>query len=489
MQRNPPLLSKSKLLSARQCLKRLHLEIHRPELATVATEAQAAFDTGHRVGDLAHRIYGNDEAVLIPYESGLNHALRKSKRLVAEDYAAPIFEATFRYRGVLVRVDVLLPGARGWRIVEVKASTEVRDHHVFDCAVQAWVFRGLGHHLEGVAVAHVDRTFIYPGGGEYRGLLREQDLLAPVERLLPAIPDWVDRATRAAGSEVPEVGVGAQCNRPFECPFMQHCWPGRARYSLRSLPQARLSALGELVAEGIDDIREVPPERLTAKQARVRRIAMSGQPELLPGAGEFVASLGYPRYYIDFETVSPAVPLWAGTRPYETLPFQWSCHYEPQPGRLEHAEFLDLSGDLPLRRFAESLIRVLGEDGPVLVYSHYERMVIDRLGARFVDLAGALASIVRRLVDLRPVTERYYYHPDMAGSWSLKAVLPTIATGFSYDELEGIQDGTAASEGYLEAMAADTGAARKEQLRQQLLRYCRFDTLALQRLVEFFREA
>lgn len=478
-------LSKSRLLSARQCLKRLHLEVHRPELAVVSAPAEAAFETGHRVGELAHRIYGSDDAVLIPYEGGLGHALRKTARLVNDNHPGPIFEATFQFRGVLVRVDVLLPCDRGWRIVEVKASTEVKDHHVFDCAVQVWVFRGLGYTLDGVALAHVDNTFAYPGDGDYRGLLREEDVGGPVERLLPVVPDWVARAKTAVGDKVPEVAVGAQCNKPFECPFMQHCWPGNAPFSLLSLPQARLSTLGQFIAEGIEDIRQLPPDRLTDKQAHVRRITMSGQPELLPGAGEFVASLGYPRYFLDFETVSPAIPRWQGTTPYETLPFQWSCHYEPRPGQLEHAEFLDLTGDFPVRRFAESLIRVLGEEGPVLVYSHYERTVIERLGKRFTDLAPPLAHIVDRLVDLKPVTEQHYYHPDMRGSWSLKSVLPTISADFSYEELQGIQDGTGASEGYLEAIAADTTTERKAELRQQLSSYCRFDTLALHRLLGF----
>lgn len=482
-------LSKSKLLSARQCLKRLHLEVNRPELAIVSAKAEAAFETGHRVGDLAHEIYGTPDAVLIPYEGGLTHAIRKTARLVAEDFPAPIFEATFQYRGVLVRVDVLLPDNGGWRIVEVKASTEVKDYHVFDCAVQSWVFRGLGHELSGITLAHVDNSFVYPGGGDYRGLLIEHTFDQEVEHLLPVVPDWVARAREAAADREPDVAVGAQCNTPFECPFMDHCWPSKTPYPLRGLPRARLSTLGQFVAEGITDIRDVPAERLTEKQRRVRSVALSGEAEKLADAEQFVAALAYPRYFLDFETVAPAVPVWEGTRPYETVPVQWSCHFEPQPGQLEHAEFLDLTGDMPARRFAESLIRVLGDAGPVLVYSAYERTVINRLRKRFDDLDAALTAIVDRLVDLKPPTEQFYYHPDMAGSWSLKSVLPTVAADMSYAELEGIQEGTAASEGYLEAIVEDTPADRKEAIRQQLLRYCRFDTEALYRLTGFLGSA
>jgi hypothetical protein len=129
---------------------------------------------------------------------------------------------------------------------------------------------------------------------------------------------------------------------------------------------------------------------------------------------------------------------------------------------------------------------VLGKSGVVLMYSSYERVVIDHLAHRFPDLAPALTAIIERLVDLKRITEDHYYHPAMAGSWSLKSVLPTISADAGYDELEGIQEGTEASEGYLEAIDPATPEQRKAELKQQLLRYCRFDTDAMRRLVSFF---
>ncbi len=155
---------------------------------------------------------------------------------------------------------------------------------------------------------------------------------------------------------------------------------------------------------------------------------------------------------------------------------------------MEHAEFLDLTGDPPMRRLAESLIRALGTEGPVLMYTPYEKRMIRELGERFPDLEPALTAIVDRLVDLAPVTREYYYHPEMHGSWSLKAILPTIAADMQYSKLEGIQEGMAASEGYLEAIDPATSPERKAELKEQLLRYCEFDTQAMVRLVQFLGE-
>jgi hypothetical protein len=152
---------------------------------------------------------------------------------------------------------------------------------------------------------------------------------------------------------------------------------------------------------------------------------------------------------------------------------------------VQHAEFLDTGGEAPMRRVAESLLRVVGRSGPVLSYSSYERTVINGLRKRFPDLAVSLAAVLQRLVDLQPVVQRNYYHPAMAGSWSLKAVLPTIAPDMDYSNLEEIQEGTAASEAYFEAVDPTTGEARKDEIRRRLLDYCRLDSEAMLRLVQF----
>ena len=481
-------LSKSKLMSARQCLKRLHLEVNRPDLVIHSAATETAFKTGNAVGDIAHQVYGNEDAVVIPYEGGMPHALKKTARLVGEGPRYPIFEATFQHGGVLVRVDALLPDGDAWRIVEVKASTSVKDEHVFDCAAQRWVFEGLGHELTSIALAHVDNTFVYEGEGDFDGLLTESDETENTDHILPLVPEWIATAQSAASGEEPDIGVGAQCFQPYECPFVSYCWPSEPEYPVQGLGGGR-AKLGELIAEGIDDIRDVPTDRLSEKQQRIQNVTRSGKSELLPGAGEFVASLDYPRYYLDFETIAPAIPVWAGTRPYETLPIQWSCHYEPEPGTLKHADFLNLSGYPPMRMLAESLIRVLGKEGPVLMYTSYEKTVINGLIERFAVLKAPLQEIVERLVDLHPPTQHFYYHPAMAGSWSLKAVLPTVAPDMKYSELEGIQEGMAASEGYLEAISPETPEARKAELEEQLLRYCKFDTEAMVRLVQFLGTA
>jgi hypothetical protein len=105
----------------------------------------------------------------------------------------------------------------------------------------------------------------------------------------------------------------------------------------------------------------------------------------------------------------------------------------------------------------------------------------------FPDLEQPLQAIIDRLFDLAVVVDNHYYHPSMLGSWSIKKAAPAMAPHMDYAALEGINVGTAASEGYLEAINPSTTSQRKAELEAQLLRYCRFDTEAMVEIVRYLR--
>jgi len=480
-------LSKSKIMASLQCPKRVHLEINRPDLVQYSAAQEAVFAIGHEVGDIAIKLYGQGRGTYIDYQGGgFAPALAQTAELLDGLFTEPVFEATLQHDGVLVREDVLVPGASGWHIIEVKASTSLKPQYTEDCAIQAWVHAGAGYPMERISLAHVDNQFIYGGNDDYAGLLLETDLTEAVRELLPSVPLWVERARAAAEGPEPDVPVGAHCYSPYECPFIHYCWPSGTKYPVQGLKGSK-KKLGALVASGYTDIREVPAEALeTEPHLRIRRVTREGQAEVLPSGGEFVRALAYPRYFLDFETVGPPVPIWAGTRPYQAIPFQWSCHVQSADGSLSHDEFLDLSGADPTRACAEALLDALGDAGPILIYTNYERVIIKGMAERCPDLAPALEALLERLVDLAPVTRQAYYHPDMLGSWSLKAVLPTMDVNIDYSALDGVSEGTEASAAYLEAINPETVPGERERIRAELLEYCALDTLALVELAAFF---
>lgn len=488
-----PYLSKSRLISAWQCPKKLHLEKFHPELGEITANMESLFATGHQVGAIAQKFYGTADSVVIAFNRKMGLMIHETKALIEGGADFPIFEATFQHEGVLVRVDVLMPVRKGWRAIEVKASTSVKDHHVLDCAIQDWVMRHVGLSIESTSLTHINNQFVYPGGENYDGLLIEEDLTDQVRTMETGVVDLIAKARDAVAGPMPTINVGPQCIKPYHCQFQSYCWPTDTEFPISGLGGSK-AKLGDYVALGWHDIRDVDVDSITAEtQLRIHRVTNAGEPEVLDGARQILQALAYPRYYLDFETIAPAVPFWVGTRPYAAVPVQWSCHIDDGAGdgsieSMHHEEFLDLSGRPPMRALAERLIECLGDSGPVLMYTSYEEGVITRLIESFPDLAEPLHKIIDRLFDLHPVVKGNYYHPKMLGSWSIKAVTPCIAPHMNYAELEGIKEGMAASDGFIEAIDPETDLVRKAELEEQLLRYCRFDTEAMVEIVRFFSQ-
>jgi len=448
-------LSKSRITAGLQCGKRLWLAVHRPELETYSADTQRRFTAGHEVGAVAHELYG--PGVLIDGDAGLSRAVAETERLLARPGDVTLFEATFRHRGVLVRTDVLERKDRRFRMVEVKSATRLKEYHLQDIAIQAWVAEGAGVPLDVLGVAVIDTDFVYPGGGDYRGLLKEVPVADQARPLMAHIPRWVRGFNELLAGPEPVIAVGQQCRRPFECPFLAHC-EGR---------------------DGEERCAE-PPSRLGADE-KIERIDVS-LGELDPAATEFLATLQYPRSYLDFETVQFAVPAWQGTKPFQQLVFQWSCHAERAPGELVHHEFLDTSGRAPMRAAAEALLEAVGSEGPIFVYHDFEKWRLVEMAAMFPDLAPRLEAVTGRLVDLLRLTRDHYTHPALNGSYSLKTVLPTVDAELDHALLGDVQDGLSAQAAFHEATAPSTDEARREELRAALLEYCALDTLALVRV-------
>jgi hypothetical protein len=231
-------------------------------------------------------------------------------------------------------------------------------------------------------------------------------------------------------------------------------------------------------------MRQVPDDLLNTKQQRVKHQTLAGHAWFdARGAAGALQEHKAPLYFLDFETIQFAVPRWAGTRPYEQLPFQFSLHRLMPDDSLEHESFLDLSGADRTAAFADSLIKECGLQGPVFVYNAgFERGRMKELGMRYRRYQAALAQLAERVVDLLPIVEAHYYHPSQEGSWSIKKVLPAMVPDLRYDQLEGVRDGGAAMEAYLEATSPTTDAERKSEIERLLLAFCGLDNYAMLRL-------
>lgn len=489
-------LSKSKLLAYRQCPKRLWLEVHRPKLREDSAATQASFAVGHQVGDIARRLYDpKGKGVLIdPQADGFDAAFARTLELL--QVAQPIFEAGFRAEGALALADVRLPirrcGKLAWRMVEVKSSTSVKDYHRDDAAVQSFVARSSGVPLTKIALAHIDSDWVYPGNEDYNGLLLENDLTDEVFGRGEEVRGWIAEAQQiVAKKREPRVATGKHCGNPYECGFLAYCQSQepQAEQPIKWLPGRLSNGLqAHIEAHGLTELRDLPDALLNDKQQRVKAATLSGKPYFDQRASaQALAAYKLPAYFLDFETIQFAVPIWKGTRPYQQIPFQFSVHRLSRTGKLDQQAFLDITGSDPSKAFTEALIAACGERGPIFVYNAgFETARIRELSERFPRMAKSLLALNERVVDLLPVARDHYYHPSQQGSWSIKAVLPALCPDLDYGDLDGVQDGGMAMDAFLEALSPQTSKMRRTEIEQQLLAYCALDTYAMVRLWSVF---
>ncbi|MCP1727604.1 hypothetical protein J2T60_001604 [Natronospira proteinivora] len=480
-------ISKSRFISGTQCPLRLWYDIHARHLAAPPDEGlEAVFATGHAVGELAQKRWSGGVLVDGPYWE-VERAIERTQALMADLSVPAIYEAAIEHRGVLTRVDILARAPEGgWDLVEVKSSTRVKEPFDTDVALQYWILRGAGLDVRRAGVLVLNRDYVYPGG-EYDldQLFHFEDLTADSEHRLGEIEAQVFAFQEVVASEEPEVEIGDHCFTPYDCPYYGHC---SRDVEFSEQPIDWLPRLGkkrdELRAIGAESIDEIPDGfPLSNVQERVRRCVASGEAWVSPALGRALERVEWPLYFLDFEAAMPALPRWPGTSPYGTVPFQFSCHSQARPdAELEHSEFLATSDDDPREALARALLECLGEQGSIIVYSSYESRVLGLLADAVPALRGELLALRDRLCDLLPVVRDHYCHPGFRGSYSIKAVLPVLAPGMDYGDLE-VADGQAAARSWLQMLdCAD--AAERERLENALRVYCRQDSLAMVRIRE-----
>ncbi len=486
-------ISKSQYLKGLQCPKALWFYRHRRDLYPEIPEAkQRLFDSGYEVGHLAQAYFQNGIEITEKYYQ-IDSAIASTLRAIAHGYEA-VFEATACSRdGAYSRIDILnkADSQETWDLIEVKQSTGVKDYHLDDMALQRYAFQGAGYRINASFLMHVNNRYIRRGDLDPKGLFILQDCTAWVEDRLPFVPDDVAELLKILNSDVePDIEIGEHCQIPFECDYVHHCWKHVPEYSVYNIFKG--SQLQEMLAKGILDVAHIPenanlPGRKTIDVDAYRRQAVYADKTHIK---DFLNTLTYPIYYLDYETIFPAIPLYDNASPYQQIPFQFSLHIQERKGAdLEHHEFLHTEPGDPRPDFIRALIESCGKNGTVLVYNMgFESRINRELGQSFPRYQLELENINSRMVDLLvPFRSRHLYHPQMIGSASLKSVLPAFVPDLSYNELT-ITDGETASAMYLNCIKESVPDVEKETIYKNLREYCALDTLAEVRLLDVLYE-
>ena len=483
-----PSLSKSRYLSGDQCHLRLWYDSYERHLAPPPDDSlQAVFDTGHEVGMLACQRHPGGHFVRHDHRH-VREALEETRQVIQAGAAAALFEAAFRHEGVLVRADILerLPEG-GWRLGEVKSTTRLKDVFVLDVAVQLSVLRGAGLDVREAEAITLNRDYVYDGVRlDLNALFKRHPLTDKADALQNTVGAQVGEMMAMLGARAaPDIAPGDHCFTPYGCPYYAHCTRDHVSpdHGIDELPWLNHDRRGQLEAAGIEEIRDIPGDFSLSYLQGIARRAVQEQSAVVHGdISSMLAGLTSPIRYLDFETFAPAIPRFAGTSPYDAVPFLFSVHTERNGAPPKHTDYLHEQDDDPRRRLAGRLIEAVGSNGSICTYSSYERTVLNALAAALPHRADELTAIAARLVDLLPVVRNTYYHPEFRSSFSIKNVLPVLVPGMGYGDLE-IPDGQTASVQYMKAIASGDQGERQRTF-ENLRAYCERDTLAMVRLRE-----
>jgi hypothetical protein len=476
-------LSKSQFTRGLQCHKSLWLLKNRPELRQEPDAAlQARFDAGTAVGELACQLFPGGKT--LEYSSGIASNISTTEKFIAAGHET-IYEATFRYDNVLAMVDILHRGPAGWELYEVKSSTSTKKIFVSDAALQYYVVTGTGINLSRVFLVYLNRSYTRRDALDLQELFVIDDVTRQVLAKQETVRQQLKAMRQALEGGEPEIDIGPHCSAPYDCDFKPYCWQHIPECSIFDIANLRSSRKFSLYSGGVLHMRDIPPDFTLSETMQIQVEAeLTGRQYVNRRAiGEFLAPVKEPVGFLDFETFMEPVPSFEGQRPYQQIPFQYSLHVLSE-GSLSHHEFLGEAGEDPRQPLLAKLLAETGSCKTILVYNQaFEVGRLREMAADFPGHAGEIEDLVARIMDLMtPFRNRDYYVRGMCGSHSIKSVLPALVSGLSYDGL-GVADGEMAMLAY-DRLAKVRDRGDREKIRQDLLAYCRLDTLAMVRIWE-----
>lgn len=485
-------LSKSQYVKGRKCLKRVWLYNHQRHLAAPPSEFQESiFRQGNEVGKLAQQLFPSGSLVHEDHKNP-EGAVARTEKLLSSKCTA-IFEAAFNFENILIRVDAINKRDDGsWDLFEVKSSTSLKGEHLYDAAIQKYVLQGIQFPLANVHILRLNSDYVRNGELDLTQLFYPEPVNAQIEEALSEAPLYLEQIRNAvAKNQEPEHPIGSVCKNPYPCEFKDYCWSHVKKGSVEFLTRISDSKRAELAKKRIEYIKDVPEDfELTPSQRIQLEVELSGKPHIDRTAiKKHLDALRFPLYFLDFETYGFAIPAYDGTWSYQQLPFQYSLDVQKQLGdQLDHYDFIHDEKSDPRRALAERLILEAGDSGSVVVYyAPFERTRIKELSEAFPDLAERLNSILGRIWDLEiPFSKRMYYDSRFDGSSSIKRVLPVLVPSMTYEDLE-IAKGDVAQMQYLKMISLPHGEERTK-IREDLLKYCSQDTLAMVKVLEFLNQ-
>ena len=473
------ILKKSDYVKGLTCFRYLYKSLHEMQsLPKLTIVDEFRIKQGKEVEILAKKAYGSAlEIPMYPIDRNLEQTA------IALKQRKTILEPGFLHDSTYARIDILVPVGNSWDIIEIKSNSRVKPVHIRELAFQKYCVSGTRNvRIARYCVRHLNPDYTRTGELDLEQLFLETDVTEQVNEIYDEVVEEIATMHLAIASKTsPEVGKEPLCV-PTKCPIKEYCWDFLPPNNVFELYYVRGKSF-RLFKDGVYAIKDIPARvKLTRRQAIQKLCADSGEPHIAKiKLKSFLDTIKYPIYFLDFETINSAVPMFDATKPYLQIPFQFSLHILYSPDTIpEHYEYLYEGTNDPRPEFLEELQKVLGDSGSIVVY--YEQFEIARLkelAKVFPEYQTWVTSVLSRIADLiYPFKKFDYYNEKQRGSASLKRVLPAL-TKLSYSNLE-ITEGLIASVVFFNLTYNPSPGTEvdKSKIRKQLLEYCKLDTQA-----------
>jgi len=481
-------LSKSQYIRGLQCHKSLWLYKNKTELRDAPdNQTESSFNIGYDVGELAKEMFPN--GVEIEFNSNnFNGMIEKTKELIA-NCTEVIYEATFKEASIFAMADILVKNGSAWDLYEVKASTYTKEYHKNDTAIQ-WYALSKAINLNRAYVVHINNQYIRNGELNVKELFTIDDITDIVLEKQDEIPLQLAEIQEMLNCEMPDIDIGKHCSDPHGCDFSSYCWKHIPKKNSVFDISYAMGKQWKLYYQGILSIDDVPDDFHLGKNASLQIQHHKSQEIKInkPKIKEFLDTIEYPINFFDFETFQNAIPRFDNQRPYAQIPFQYSLHILHEDGTLEHKEFLGDENSDPRRALSEQMLKDITPTGSIIAFNQsFEITQIKNLSLVCQDISNELLSLNARFIDLAyPFQHKHYYHPKFNGKYSIKIVLPTLFPDddeLDYKKLGSIQNGGDAMDTFANLHLLKD-KSKLENIKKDLLAYCRLDTLAMVRIWE-----
>lgn len=472
-------LSKSSLIRSIQCLKSLYLYKNHYDLRNKPNKVQQQkFDRGHRIGKLAQQLLPNGKDCTPPSPMQYNQSIAATKLLIEQRFPV-IYEAAFKFHGILVALDMLeFRKDDGFYAYEVKSSMSVSQTYLLDCAIQYYVIEQSGVQLKDFFIVYVNGNYVRKSDIDVRGLFKIKSILSEIKALQPYVQEKIKAAIDVLElPKMPDISIGVHCNKPYPCDFINYCWKDVPSNSIWYLQGVSLNDKIEAVAQSITTIEayaEKHQEDVKLKCLLDNKI-LKNEKKL----SAFFNKIQYPMCFFDLEAFQSAIPIFEGTKPYERIPFLYSLHIqETESAEYVHKDFYCPPTKDFRKAFIEHFLEATQGIKTIVVYNDLmEKGTLNYLAHLFPEYKIEIQQRIDALLDMEiPFKHLDYYHPKQLGSFSLKTISSAMLEDNPYSKID-IKDGEEAMAIYNELFYKSSEEQQKYEVK--LRAYCKTDTYVL----------